>query len=207
MATVSGGEAGALGSSRPLGLLAWYDATLKRSPLRTKCVSSGVASGIGDALAQALSPSMGSFDVGRCAAFTLVGAAYFGPILHAWYQTLAAVEARWRAKGFGKGACVGIQLLLNQTLGAFLVNAGFFYAMGLAERVVTLSAPTVETFAAATTALRAQYWTVMKANWVVWPLPSLVNLALVPLEYRVLWTNAVAVVWKCALSTITKSAT
>ena len=30
-------------------------------------------------------------------------------------------------------------------------------------------------------------WRIMKANWVVWPLPSFVNLALVPLDYRVLF--------------------
>jgi len=46
----------------------------------------------------------------------------------------------------------------------------------------------------------------MKANWVVWPLPSLCNLALVPLEYRVLFMNSFAVVWKCVLSLLTRSA-
>ena len=182
-------------------VLAQYDAALTARPLLTKCASSGLASACGDALAQSMSPS--PFDVGRCVAFALVGALYFAPLLHGWYEALAGYERRWRSRGLGRRESLLLQLAINQTLGALLANCGFFYALALAEDACAVDVSTA-TAARATRALRDQLWTVMRANWVVWPLPALVNLAFVPLRYRVLWTNAVAVVWKCVLSLITK---
>ena len=86
-----------------------------------------------------------------------------------------------------------------------IANAGVFYALAAADRVVPGgAAPAAGVVAAATAALRAKFWPVMRANWIVWPLPSLINLVVVPLEYRVLFTNVVAVVWKCVLSLATR---
>ena len=182
-------------------LVAWYDAQLRRHPLRTKVASSGLASAVGDAVAQAVTG--GAFDARRCASFALVGAAYFAPILHGWYEVLAARERRWRANGMGRWRSVLLQLLLNQSLGALTVNAGFFFALAVAEDALALDV-SMRTLEGARRALGDQSLLVMRANWLVWPLPSLVNLAFVPLRYRVLFMNAVAVVWKTILSLITK---
>ena len=132
-----------------------------------------------------------------------MGAAYFAPILHGWYEVLAARERRWRANGMGRWPSVLLQLLLNQSLGALTVNAGFFFALAVAEDALALDV-SMRTLEGAQRALGDQYLLVMRANWLVWPLPSLVNLAFVPLRYRVLFMNAVAVVWKTILSLITK---
>lgn len=183
----------------------WYDARLRDAPLATKAVSSAVASGVGDALAQRLAPGAAAFDAARCGAFAVVGFAYFAPILQWWYGALARFEANWLARGRRRSTCLALQVLLNQSVGALLVNAGFFYAIELALCCVSLTVPTASTLGAGSAALRAKYWSVMKANWIIWPLPSLFNLAVVPLQYRVLWTNLVAIVWKCALSTLTRS--
>ena len=43
---------------------------------------------------------------------------------------------------------------------------------------------------------------VMKTNWVVWPIPSFVNIYLVPLQYRVLFMNVVSITYNAALSLV-----
>jgi len=74
------------------GALRWYDARLRAAPLATKAASSAAASGVGDALAQAIAPGAAGFDAARCASFAVVGAAYFAPILHAWSSIFAGVD-------------------------------------------------------------------------------------------------------------------
>jgi hypothetical protein len=92
---------------------------------------------------------------------------------------------------------------MNQSIGAMCANGGFFYAYAAFDRWLPggANAPIIET---ASRAFHKKFWRIMKANWVVWPLPSFVNLALVPLDYRVLFMNCFAVVWKCVLSLLTR---
>ena len=93
---------------------------------------------------------------------------------------------------------------MNQSIGAMCANGGFFYAYAAFDRWLPggANAPIIET---ASRAFHRKFWRIMKANWVVWPLPSFVNLALVPLDYRVLFMNCFAVVWACTLSPLTRA--
>lgn len=191
-------------SGRGRGLLQAYDSVLKRRPLPTKCASSGVASAIGDALAQSFAG--GAYDPRRTLVFAVIGICYFGPLLHGWYKMLNRFETGVVGSGrLTRPQAIALMLLLNQSIGAMAANGGFFYAYAGFDRWLPggANAPVLAT---ASAALGEKFWRVMKANWVVWPLPSLCNLALVPLEYRVLFMNSFAVVWKCVLSLLTRSA-
>ncbi|KAJ1446096.1 hypothetical protein M885DRAFT_547751 [Pelagophyceae sp. CCMP2097] len=186
----------------------WYDGRLTAAPLLTKSATSGCVSCVGDALAQFsktatfVADSTHVFDARRSAAFALLGALYFGPFLHFWYNALARLEVRWRRRGMRKPEVVAIQLVLNQSVGAGIVNAGFFFMFAFAQSALApYSSPTPLIDARA--AFRANYRNVMFANWIIWPIPSLLNLWFVPLQYRVAYTNCVAVVWKFVLSLLT----
>ena len=184
------------------GLLRAYDALLKRRPLPTKMASSGAASALGDALAQTIVGN--TYDPRRTLVFAAIGVFYFAPLLHLWYKMLNSLEKSGVSSGrFTRRQIIGLQLLMNQSIGAMCANGGFFYAYAAFDRWLPggASAPILET---ASRAFHRKFWRIMKANWVVWPLPSLVNLALVPLDYRVLFMNCFAVVWKCVLSLLTR---
>ena len=185
------------------GALRAYDSLLKRRPLPTKMASSGAASAVGDLLAQTIVGN--TYDPRRTLVFAAIGVFYFAPLLHLWYKTLNSLERRGVTSGrFTRRQVIALQLLMNQSIGAMCANGGFFYAYAAFDRWLPggANAPIIET---ASKAFHRKFWRIMKANWVVWPLPSFVNLALVPLDYRVLFMNCFAVVWKCVLSLLTRA--
>ena len=185
------------------GALRAYDSLLKRRPLPTKCVSSGTASAVGDLLAQTIVGN--TYDPRRTLVFAAIGVFYFAPLLHLWYKMLNKLEKSGVSSGrFTRRQVIFLQLLMNQSIGAMCANGGFFYAYAAFDRWLPGggNAPILET---ASRAFHRKFWRIMKANWVVWPLPSFVNLALVPLDYRVLFMNCFAVVWKCVLSLLTRA--
>jgi protein Mpv17 len=50
------------------------------------------------------------------------------------------------------------------------------------------------------TKLRRNYIPALKANWKVWPLVQCINFYLVPLQYRLVFVNVVALGWNAYLS-------
>ena len=194
----------------PRSFFKWYDAQLQRAPLRTKMASSGLVSIIGDCAAQLLTTQ--AYSVRRGITWALVGCLYFAPFLHFYYGKLASFEAKALARGVSKRTAVIFELLLNQTFGAMTVNALFFFVFAFVSACVALVvdatplAPVALVHTAAAT-LREKFAFIMFANWAIWPLPSLVNLVFVPLQYRVLFTNTVALLWKCVLSILTNTPT
>ncbi|KAJ8598306.1 hypothetical protein CTAYLR_007548 [Chrysophaeum taylorii] len=196
--------AAAKGGSTRWRALRWYDDCLARAPIRTKMASSGLVSAVGDGLAQLISSTPP--DLKRTAAWTLCGALYFAPFLHFWYNMLARLERHVQERyGASKTVTVLGQLVLNQTVGAATINFFFcfvFQFVFLALDFDHTLAPGVAVARAVDT-VRRTFLSIMLANWLVWPLPSLVNLVFVPLQYRVLFNNGVALVWKCILSLIT----
>ena len=184
------------------GVLRAYDSLLKRRPLPTKMASSGAASALGDALAQTIVGN--PYDPRRTLVFAAIGVFYFAPLLHLWYKMLNKLEKSGVSSGrFTRRQVIFLQLLMNQSIGAMCANGGFFYAYAAFDRWLPGGASN-PILATASQAFQKKFWRIMKANWVVWPLPSLVNLALVPLDYRVLFMNCFAVVWKCVLSLLTR---
>lgn len=48
--------------------------------------------------------------------------------------------------------------------------------------------------------VRTNLWSVMKANWVLWPAAVSFNLLFVPMTYRTLFINFLAMFWNLYLS-------
>lgn len=53
------------------------------------------------------------------------------------------------------------------------------------------------------TKMRQNYWDVLKSNWKVWPLVQCLNFSIVPLQYRLIFVNIVALGWNAYLSVAT----
>lgn len=184
----------------------WYDQQLKTSPIRTKSFSNGIVSALGDALAQVL--TTGTIDKTRLLVWYLSGLCYFGPILHQWYNGLAAFDRHMREKhNTPKFFIVIMQITFNQLIGSSIVNAVFIYFltfanMGAATAFVGAPFMPLDALRAATHQLQTTFFQMMLANCLFWPIPSAANLLLVPLRYRVLFSNTCSLVWKSILSTI-----
>jgi len=167
----------------------------------TMALSSFVAI-LGDCLSQVLT---GTRNFHRVVIFALLGGLFFGPVLHFWY----GVVGKWGAyldKRFPKIPKVQrvvYQVLLNQSVGAILINMGFIFSFYLLTCVVRSQ---VFDLSVAVSLVKSKMSSSLKANYSVWPAASFLNFYLVPSQYRVLFTQCVAAIYNCMLSLIANSA-
>lgn len=188
----SGGNSGGGGGGYEEGLfatlLAMYVRAIRTNPVRTKAISTSLLSVIGDLLAQKIAQRDNAefvLDTRRSASIGLWGLFIMGPALHYWYAVLDRLF-------FGKFAVLN-KLLSDQLLFAPVFNAAFIVGVGSLEgNPLKEVAETV----------RTKFWPSMKANWTLWPAAQVVNFALVPKTFQIVYVNCVALVWSVILAYI-----
>jgi protein Mpv17 len=186
-------------------LLRSYSKLLEEHPYTTKMISSGVIGGIGDFLIQKVQgkDTGRAFDFRRWAVFTSVAAFYIAPVINVWFNWLNSLPMLEGMNGFGKAL---MMTGIDQTIGAVFVNAGFFFAFELFDRIfpkpspLNLGRPSV--IAAGMDAVRNKLWETLVANWYCWPVINFLNFYLVPIQFRVLVSNLAAVFWNMFLSSV-----
>ncbi|MEQ2221873.1 Peroxisomal membrane protein 2 [Ilyodon furcidens] len=52
--------------------------------------------------------------------------------------------------------------------------------------------------------MRRSYWTALKMNWKVWTPFTFININFVPVQFRVLFANMIALFWYAYLATVRK---
>ena len=94
-------------------------------------------------------------------------------------------------------------MFIDQTIGAVLINMGFFVAFELVQQLYAPYPSLRSNFLAeAQKSIRSNFWITMKTNWMCWPLVNFVNFLVIPLRYRLLFLNFFAVAWNMFLSGI-----
>lgn len=160
-----------------------YNRLLERRPVLTKATTSTVLIGAGDVLCQ-LAFEGHEFDYGRLFRACLLGGLYVGPTLHVWYNAVNRL-----VPGHGAGPALR-RLVLDQGLFAPFAVAAYvillFILEGRADQVVPK--------------LSADFWTMLRSNWVLWIPAQALNFRYVALQHRVLFSNCVAVLWNTYLS-------
>ena len=123
------------GSSIVKLLKGWFQAynrSLLTHPYLTKIISSAIVGGLGDILIQFWLPySKGltpKFDLRRFLVFTSVAGFYIAPVLHVWFNYLNYFPV---PSTFNRVAKSLVMIFLDQTIGAVVVNGGFFFAFEL----------------------------------------------------------------------------
>jgi len=168
------------GGFRPLQT---YNRMLEQHPVLTKATTSTVLIGVGDVLCQLAFEGHG-FDFGRLFRACLLGGLYVGPSLHVWYNFVNKL-----APGVGAGPALR-RLVLDQGLFAPCAVAIYVTLLlileGRAEEVLPK--------------LSADFWTMLRSNWVLWIPAQALNFRYVPLQHRVLFSNCVALLWNTYLS-------
>ncbi|XP_023689128.1 peroxisomal membrane protein 2 [Paramormyrops kingsleyae] len=178
-------------------LLQQYLLLLKKYPILTKSVTSSVLSALGNLLSQVLEnrrkfkngrPEK-DIDVPGIARFAIYGLCITGPISHYFYHLLELLVPSTVPY------CMPKRLLLDRLVFAPAFLLLFFIVMNILER---------KRWPALQDKLRASYWPALKMNWKVWTPFQFVNINFVPIQFRVLFANLVALFWYAYLASVRK---
>ena len=184
---------------------------LETRPILTKSISSSILVGLGDVLTQTLEhnhqhhhPSSSSsssttgftLDWVRTLKMASFGIIMIGPTLHLWYKFLDRFVAKKYPVGYvlsntERTLNAARQMLVDQTLFAPFALFQFLAYMGAIEG---------KSFDSIAEKMKHDMWPTLVVNWYIWPAAQMLNFTLVPLQYRVLFVNSVAILWNAYLS-------
>lgn len=170
-----------------------YEEQLAARPLATKAVVMALGLATGDVLAKLAAGTAltTAAALHRMASMFVFGLLFQGPALHFLYRALDRAVMPRAPK---TARAVLAKTVIDQVGFAPFATAAFLAAMEL------LAGGGI---GAAAAAVRARVWPTLLASYMLWPAALLVNYSLVPPRHRVLYVNAVTVLWSAILSTIT----
>ena len=194
--------------------LQWYSKRLETHPLTTKGLTSGLVSGSGDLLCQAIvghyrnhhrtndvdnngnNKQPQSFlqrvDWIRTARFAFLGTVLVAPIVHYWYGALMKYIP-------GQTIMATFQrTFYDQTVMAPLFIPTFMSCLMMLEGKTSFEKEIVP-------ALQREYKDLLITNWFMWIPAQLVNFRFVPSRFQVLFSNVVALLWNAYFSYKTSS--
>ncbi|XP_030646895.1 peroxisomal membrane protein 2 [Chanos chanos] len=178
-------------------LLQQYLLLLKKYPILTKAVTSGILSALGNLLSQALesrkkakqgSPAKDVDFIGP-ARFAVYGLLVTGPVSHYFYQVLEVLLPATVPY------CMVKRLLLDRLVFAPAFLLLFFSVMNVLEG---------KTLADFENKVKKGYWPALKMNWKVWTPFQFININFIPVQFRVLFANLVALFWYAYLASVRK---
>ena len=188
------GSAIAIVQASAVAAFHWYEVAALRTPIVTKAATSGVAYLLGDLLAQRIAgPKIAP---GRVARSTIAGFVSHGPTLHYWCLLLD----RFVNIGTGIWAqrlAVVLKILLDQTIFSLYLNAAYCALTEALKR----TRPSV-----IWARVRSSSWPMLRSSWRFWPAVHAFTFSIVPQHLRVLWVDAVEVVWVAILATLVAAA-
>ncbi|KAM9743822.1 peroxisomal membrane protein 2 [Menidia menidia] len=178
-------------------VLQQYLVLLKKYPILTKSVTSGILSALGNLLSQILEArkkakrgvQVNGIDVAGAARYAIYGLFITGPVSHFFYQLMEA----WMPTT--DPLCVVKRLLLDRLIFAPGFLLLFYFVMNILE------AKGWEDFEKK---MRTSYWTALKMNWKVWTPFQFININFVPVQFRVLFANMIALFWYAYLASVRK---
>ncbi|XP_003974957.1 peroxisomal membrane protein 2 [Takifugu rubripes] len=172
-------------------LLQQYLFLLKRYPIITKSVTSGILTALGNLLSQNLEArkKAGAIDGTGVARYAVYGLFITGPVSHCFYQLMEALIPTTDPH------CIIKRLLLDRLIFAPGFLLIFYFVMNILE---------FKGWEEFEKKLKGSFWTALKMNWKVWTPFQFVNINFVPVQFRVLFANMVALFWYAYLASVRK---
>uniref|UniRef100_A0A336N0E2 CSON011581 protein n=1 Tax=Culicoides sonorensis TaxID=179676 RepID=A0A336N0E2_CULSO len=150
-------------------------------------ISSGGLMMFGDIAAQTIEQKIGEkdegFDLKRIARMTIVGTLQ-GPMHHYFYGWVDRIMPK------NDGRTVFKKIMLDQFVASPIFIASYFYPACLMEGL-TLDESHEE--------VQSKFFTVYKADWLIWPPCQFINFYFLPLRYRVLYINGITTLYNIFL--------
>lgn len=163
--------------------VAWngYLNQLSRRPLRTKALTSACIAGLSDVVAQNIATGRYS-SWKRTLAVACFGFLYSGPSAHFWQKFM-----EYAFQGKRDLQTVLLKVLVDQSTYGPVCNVLFmaFASLVLEGRTMSFTARRI----------RTDFPAVQRNGWRLWPLAALINYKFVPVQFRVLFINVVALLW------------
>jgi protein Mpv17 len=181
-----------------------YLEQLDTRPLVTKGWTSALVGSAGDILGQFLTSRVARvpfiWDVKRTVVYALVGILVGSTTVHYWFEFLDKVVADPK-KVKGQYDRVFRQVLVDQTVGAVIINAGFYTVHTIINAAFNGKLfPFNSVLMAIKSKLSNEMWPTLLNNWKLWPAANFINFAFVPPQLRVLFANFISVFWSAYLS-------
>ncbi|XP_047447947.1 peroxisomal membrane protein 2 [Mugil cephalus] len=178
-------------------LLQQYLVLLKKYPILTKSVTSGILSALGNLLSQILEArkkakngaAVKEIDVAGASRYAIYGLLVTGPVSHFFYQLMEV----WMP--ITDPYCIVKRLLLDRLIFAPGFLLIFYFVMTILE---------AKGWADFEKKMRSSYWTALKMNWKVWTPFQFININFVPVQFRVLFANVIALFWYAYLASVRK---
>ncbi len=191
-------------SSSSFNPISWYAEKLESHPLTTKCITSGIIAGSADVICQYIvhsdqesakegtgptSMTAGNetfaVDWVRTGRFTLLGFGLVAPVVHKWYGFLM--------KRIPGTSTVNVlkRLFCDQALFAPIFISTFMTSLMALEGKDLKQVPRV---------LENELATVVVTNWSLWIPAMYLNFRYIPVQWQVLYSNCVGLVWNIYLS-------
>jgi len=169
-----------------------YKTALRLAPLTTKSITSCTISILGEIFGCYIRcKAKGEkfwIDAKRVGIFGLYGLVITGPVLHWWYGLLEKSLNDLNFQGYAKTLA---KLIIDRCIfGPPFVLLTIIFIQGLQ----TLSGPKTIEY------IRRSYTSVLILNEKIWTIAQAINFELIPVEYQVLFVNAVSIGWNTALS-------
>ena len=175
-----------------------YKKALKDHPVRTKSVTAGVIGSLGEILCQLLKflkdrDGDGAMEIGvrirRIVAFFVFGAGVNGPFFHWWYNKLE----EWTSTIQNKRLKVLLQLFLDRGI---LTPPFLFFTLFTLQVLISGS------FQVSGLQALTSFRPALRANYLLWIPAQIVSFSLVPVQFRVLFGNLVALLWNIKLASV-----
>lgn len=163
-----------------------YARLMQSHPIKTQIVTAASVMLTGDLIAQKLIERRKTIDVGRASGFFLLGITFSGPTLAAWYIALD----RWLVRSIGPSATLK-KMLLDQLVGTPIYLLCFLGVRGAMQG---------HSWSEIKETVRTRYVNILATSYVIWPAAMAINFHYVPLNYRLLFTGTVGLVWGTCLS-------
>lgn len=194
----------------PLQLWARYTTLLDTDPLKTRMFTGLVISALGDILSQALDGVKAKdLDLKRLVVFSCWGGFGFTPMGFKWYNLIErtvpkGIPVRFLAK-MAMDQTIFPPLMTTITFVCLTVLEGLVSGFGLSvsKGLYSTGAKIKDLGGLLTDAVdkvKTQLGPTLVENYKVWPLVQVLNFAVVPLRFQVLFVNFVAVWWNFVLS-------
>jgi protein Mpv17 len=185
-------------------LQAWqaYKVMLVQQPIITKAVTSAVIMSISDGITQRIerhftddAPEEEKKSIqhnwNRTWITAKTGLLWSGVSAHVWYANLERICSLIPVEGPIAG--LALRLFLDALIFSPITITGFFIVNTLVQHGIG-SVPMIQE------KLETKWKKTLFAAWSFWPIVNIVNFSMVPLSYRVLYSNVMALLWTGYLS-------
>lgn len=170
-----------------------YEVAVKMNPIETKACISGVVYSIGDLIAQNYEGrDISEWDRGRIFRSGLCGLLAHGPLSHLYYLGLDTVFAQQSLIDTDSWLSPLIKVGIDQTVWSIFWNSTYYILLGI------LKAESPKTIISS---VQQSWWDLLKAGWRLWPIVHVCTYGIIPVQHRLLFVDAVELVWVCILST------